>query len=155
MIKYKLCEQMVCSWMYIKLQIHKKGVLFKSCTVFTYPKKMKATDYNEGGDNWSNKISIILNSINCMHVYRNKTWCNIKEIENKLIDNYVTKWKSTIEKTPKLRTYIMFKNIFELETYIIKCMSRRRRSLMSQFRTGILPLEIETGRYVPIFDKTL
>ena len=23
------------------------------------------------------------------------------------------------------------------------------------FRTGILPLEIETGRYVPIFDKTL
>ena len=49
----------------------------------------------------------------------------------------------------------MFKDIFEPETYIIKCMSRRRRSLMSQFRTGILPLEIETGRYVPIFDKNL
>ena len=45
----------------------------------------------------------------------------------------------------------MFKDIFEPETYIIKCMSRRRRSLMSQFRTGIIPLEIETGRYVPIF----
>ena len=27
-------------------------------------------DYNKGGDNWSNKISSILNSINCMHVYR-------------------------------------------------------------------------------------
>ena len=26
---------------------------------------------------------------------------------------------------------------------------------MSQIRTGILPLEIETGRYVPFFDKTL
>ena len=35
-------------------------------------------DYNKGGDNWSNKVSIILNSINCMHVYRNKTWCDIK-----------------------------------------------------------------------------
>ena len=34
-------------------------------------------DYNKGGDNWSNKISIIFNSINCMHVYRNKTWCGI------------------------------------------------------------------------------
>ena len=56
---------------------------------------------------------------------------------------------------PKLRTYILFMDIFEPETYIIKCMSRRRRSLMSQFRTGILPLEIETGRYVPIFYKTL
>ena len=58
------------------------------------------------------------------------------------------------KKPPKLRTFIMFKDIFEPETYIIKSMSRRRRSLMSQFRTGILPLEIETGRYVPIFDKT-
>ena len=94
-------------------------------------------DYNKGGDNWSNKISIILNSINCMHVYRNITWCDIKEIDNRLIDNYVIKWKSTIEKTPKLRTYVMF------------------NSLMSQFRTGILPLEIETGRDVPIFDKTM
>ena len=50
----------------------------------------------------------------------------------------------------------MFKDIFEPETYIIKCISRRRRSPMSQFKTGIIPLEIETGRYVvPIFDKTL
>ena len=48
-------------------------------------------DYNKGGDNWNNKISIILNSIN-----RNKTWCDIKDIENRLIDNYVTKLKSTI-----------------------------------------------------------
>ena len=52
----------------------------------------------KGADNWSNMISIILNSIHCMHVYRNKTWCDIKDIENRLIDNYVTKWKSTIEK---------------------------------------------------------
>ena len=42
-------------------------------------------DYNNRCDNWSNKIAIILNSINCMHVYRNKTWCDIKEIETKLI----------------------------------------------------------------------
>ena len=42
-------------------------------------------DYNKRGDKWSNKISIILNSINCMHEYRNKTLCDIKEIENRLI----------------------------------------------------------------------
>ena len=62
---------------------------------------------------------------------------------------------SNRKKPPKLRMYIMFTDIFEPGTYIIMCMSRRRRSLMSQFRTGILPLEIETGRYVPFFDKTL
>ena len=79
----------------------------------------------------------------------------LRRLKPDLFYNYVTKCKSTIEKTLKLRMYIMFKDIFEPETYIIKCMSRRRRSLMSQFRTGILPLEIETGRYVPIFDKNL
>ena len=100
-------------------------------------------------------ITIGVNCINYMYVYRNKTWYDIGEIENRRIDNYVTKWKTIIEKMHKLKTYIMFKHIFKPETYIIKCMSRRRRSLMSQFRTGILPLEIETGRYVPIFDKTL
>ena len=36
-------------------------------------------DYNKGDDNWSNRISRF-NIINCMHVYRNKTWCGIKEI---------------------------------------------------------------------------
>ena len=34
-------------------------------------------DHNKGGDNWSNKIFIIFNSINCMYVYRNKTLCDI------------------------------------------------------------------------------
>ena len=53
-------------------------------------KRIFMWNYNKGGDNWSNKISIILNSISCMHVYRNETWCDIKEIENRLIDNYVT-----------------------------------------------------------------
>ena len=53
-------------------------------------------DYNKGGDNWSNKINIILNSINGMHVYRNKTWCDINDLENRLIDNYVTNWKTRL-----------------------------------------------------------
>ena len=32
-------------------------------------------------------------------------------------------------------------------------MSQRRRSFMSQLRTGILPLELQTGRFTPIYDK--
>ena len=41
----------------------------------------------------------------------------------------------------------MFKDIFEPGKHILSSVCpRRRRSLMSQFRTGILPLEIETGR---------
>ena len=48
-----------------------------------------------------------------------------------------------------------FKEKYCPELYLTKCMSRRRRSLMSQLRAGILPIEIEKGRYTPIFDKTI
>ena len=41
-------------------------------------------DYNKGGDNWSNKISIILNSINCMHVYRNKHGVTLRRLKTDL-----------------------------------------------------------------------
>ena len=99
-------------------------------------------------------ISIGVNCINYMYVYRNKTWYDIGEIENRRVDNYVTKWKTIIEKMHKLKTYIMFKHIFKRETYIIKCVSRRRRSLMSLFRIGILPLK-KKQEDMYIFDKTL
>ena len=43
-------------------------------------------------------ITIIVNCINYMYVYRNKTWYDIGEIENRRIDNYVTKWKTILGK---------------------------------------------------------
>ena len=48
---------------------------------------------------------------------------------------------------PKLRTYITFKTNFYSEKYVLKYKCKRERSLFAQLRVGILPLEIETGRY--------
>ena len=71
------------------------------------------------------------------------------------MQNYITQWKGTIDKLPKLRTFILFKNVYRPEPYIKMKISRRRRSLMSRFRSGILPLEVETGRYAPIYDQSI
>lgn len=49
---------------------------------------------------------------------------------------------------PKLRTYKTFKNDFGLENYVSFNLSKAERSHMAQLRSGILPLRIETGRYV-------
>ena len=51
------------------------------------------------GDLWSNKIVFFKQYK--LNKYSNKTWYAIRKIENKLIDNYVTK----IKNTSKLRTY--------------------------------------------------
>ena len=53
----------------------------------------------------------------------------------------------------ELRTYINFKDSFNTEIYVKQTISKSRRSFLAQLRLGIMPLEIETGRYTPIYDK--
>ena len=53
-------------------------------------------------------------------------------------------------KKPKLRTYVSFKESLLSEDYIRYCKSRSQNSLIAQFRLGILPLKIETGRFTKI-----
>ena len=40
-----------------------------------------------------------------------------------------------------------FKTAVETEGYLYRHLKRQDRSLLAQFRTGVLPLRIETGRY--------
>lgn len=45
----------------------------------------------------------------------------------------------------KLRTHVTFKTSFKLGKYVQLNLNRHERSVLAQFRTGILPLRIETG----------
>ena len=47
----------------------------------------------------------------------------------------------------KLRTYQQFKGEYKTEKYVLLNLSQSERSLMAQFRSGVLPLRIETGRF--------
>ncbi len=49
---------------------------------------------------------------------------------------------------PKLRTYIKFKKVFEVEPYVWSFMSRQCRSYLAQLRNGILPLQLKVGRRI-------
>ena len=71
----------------------------------------------------------------------------LAEAEKKLMHIEVTKWKNDIMNSPKLRTYILFKEIVCEEKYL--SLSRQCRSFVAQLRCGVLPLHIETGRYGP------
>ena len=56
-------------------------------------------------------------------------------------------WKNEVVNVPKLRTYCKFKLEFEVDPYVSMLMSKGCRSLLAQFRAGMLPLRIKTGRY--------
>ena len=64
-------------------------------------------------------------------------------------------WEASLATKPKLRTYIKFKRVFEVEKYMKVYLTRTQRSLLAQFRLGILPLHVETGRFrgVPLNNR--
>ena len=55
--------------------------------------------------------------------------------------------KNNVPSKPKLRLFRSYKTTFDAENYVCKHFSKRKRSLFAQLRVGILPLEVETGRY--------
>ena len=61
-------------------------------------------------------------------------------------------WKMSMLSKPKLRTYIKFKSVFQTEPYVKCNISKYKRSLFAQFRIGILPIELETGRFRNVKD---
>lgn len=56
-------------------------------------------------------------------------------------------WDVDRYKSEKLRYYNLYKYNKDNEEYLQLNLSKYQRSLLAQFRCGILPLEIEVGRY--------
>ena len=71
----------------------------------------------------------------------------LKDCQGKLKEIQLNKFKVEIEQKPKLRTFKMYKTDIETEQYLRSYINKGVRDLMSQFRCGILPLQIETERY--------
>ena len=55
-------------------------------------------------------------------------------------------WKPALDK-PKLCTYVAFKGMFDPNVLVKSNLKRHNRSLLAKLVSGIMPLEIEIGRY--------
>ena len=55
----------------------------------------------------------------------------------------------------KLRTYKLFKDSFNTESYCTMILPRSHRSAFSRFRCGVAPIRLETGRYerLPVCER--
>ncbi len=96
-------------------------------------------------DNWSAEIREICEEFGLEHEYNNLKLINIVTFKEFMLKKTTRTWYDTILFKPKLRTYREFKTISP-DDYVMKYVSRRQRAMFAQFRAGILPLHIETGR---------
>ena len=113
-------------------------------------KKIFNNDYvksSQGVNNWCSKMNNICKTIEQTQKFIDQNWIDLKSAKAFLINKQESRWKRQLPLKPKLRFYIRFKESLTVESYVKYNLSPSQRSLTAQFRMGILPLEVETGRF--------
>ncbi len=107
-------------------------------------------------DNWSKKVYDILSEFDLLNFWNNNQVVPLELIKNKVKAKFDTDWEYHCSTKPKLRTYTTFKSNTDTATHLKCNLPKYERSIISQFRLGILPLRIETGRYsnLPLNERT-
>ena len=102
--------------------------------------------YANKNGTWSYHVRHIFESVGYSNVFDDVNPCDIPSVETLLTEIDTDRWDTNRYKD-KLRYYNMYKYDKEREDYLGFNITRYQRSLMAQFRLGILPLEIEIGRF--------
>ena len=63
------------------------------------------------------------------------------------MEKYANQWWDRIDNKPKLVLYKQIKSVYETENYVSLCLKRGQRSMLAKLRLGILPINVELGRY--------
>ena len=80
-----------------------------------------------------------MTEIGCEHILEN-TYSEehsqnavIKELQEHMKSNYILRWKDSVRKTPKLRTYVKLQSNWILPDYVTLNMSLSARSKLARF----------------------
>ena len=96
---------------------------------------------------WAFEIKCLLGKVDQAESYNSNQQCNINGVWSELFSLNSLKWKSDVASSAKLRTFVTYKNEFGVDPFVFKILNRGHRSVLAKFRSGTLPLEIETGRW--------
>ncbi len=105
-------------------------------------------EHNESNKaNFCAHVKQILCEMGKKESYRRTEQVDLISAKAKIIEHQKSRWSEEVAKLSKLDLLTKIKNTFGVESFLKINIDRYDRSLLSQFRDGILPLEIETGRY--------
>jgi len=120
------------------------------------PKRLLTWEINKG-NNWASEIKNIFEIIEMLPCFDNMLVCDLDYTRAVLESNEVNEWDNTRFTKPKLRYYNLYKSTVEAEEYVRSTViSKSQRSVLAQFRSGTLPLFVETGRFrnIPLENRT-
>ena len=104
--------------------------------------------------NWTHKIRELLCESGFGYIWHHQTVINEKKFlltfSERLKDQFLQSWWSTLENSSKLVCYKSIKHEFKYEHYLDILNVRKFRHCYAQLRSGSLELELERGRYLNI-----
>ncbi len=99
-------------------------------------------------NSWSKYIESLFTKIDLSEKFINRQPVSINSVWALLYEDFCKNWEHNIKMMPTLWTYIKFQKVFEVEPYVLSFMRRQRRSYLAHLRNGILPLQLEVGRWI-------
>ena len=96
---------------------------------------------------WSYNVKQLLFEIECNDSYHSATPCDMNYAIDALHAIDEIDWDTDRYKSDKLRYYNLYKSNKDAEEYLSFNIKKYHRSLFAQFRCGILPIQIEVGRF--------
>ena len=129
--------------------------LLKSDGLLSETLSTSITLFNNDKNSWFGCIDALLQYLNVNTNYLLKSKRNVKKyLLSKLKIKYEAIWRQELLRDSsgqgygnKLRTYSLFKNIFNFE-YYLSFGNYSQRKLLTKFRISAHDLEIENGRYI-------
>ncbi len=107
-------------------------------------KKVFFWDKTFGQFSWCSDIYKIFNEL---LVFYSENPVNINWAKENLFTNFCEQWPNQIQNVSKLCTYIKLKICYGKDPYVCITYNRGHRAIPAKFRSGILPISIETGRF--------
>lgn len=104
-------------------------------------------DYNRCRNNWCCDLKEVFHILELDNYFESKLMVDIDLVQSKIHTYYSNYWSNEILNISKLRTFVIFKTVFGRENYLFLDMPKYLRSTLAQFRCGIIPIRIETGRF--------
>ena len=100
---------------------------------------------------WNSEVRTIFKDNGMLNIFESENIFVLKEIIEKLNKSMLKRQQAIVKDqcliSPKLRTFVKFKDFSNTPAYITKPLSFIQRKFLAKVRLGCLEIRIETGRY--------
>ncbi len=116
-------------------------------------KKVFLWDKSLSNNNWSSSVKTMLEDLKLDNSFNSNTYISMDVAKVKVLEKHESDWKHHCLTKDKLRTFRTFKKDVSTASHLNSNLPKYQRSLISQLRWGILPIRIETGRFVGLNER--